>query len=70
MQLDFIARHRPIVARKFKDELIQKLKWLSANPYRCRVSIYFDDLQIRDLIFRHHTITYKIFPNEKLHLDF
>ncbi|MCW3787741.1 type II toxin-antitoxin system RelE/ParE family toxin [Plebeiibacterium sediminum] len=59
-QVDFIALDSPSRARKFKNELISKLKGISKNPNLCRKSIYFEDANIRDFIFKGYTIVFRI----------
>lgn len=56
--------YSPKKAKQFKIHLFQSIKRISKNPYKCRKSIYFDDDQIRDMIFQKHTIVYKIEDNK------
>jgi len=64
-QVAFIAKDKPVAARKFKQEIISKIKQLSKNPYSNRKSIYFDKPEIRDLIFKGYTVVYVIDEIEK-----
>ncbi len=59
-QVDYIAEDSPARARKFKADLIIKLKLIPRNPYQYRPSIYFDDKNIRDLVFKGYTIVFRI----------
>jgi len=59
-QVAYIAEDKPSVARKFKAKLIQSLKLLTSQPYKNRRSIYFEDDQIRDFIFKGYAILNKI----------
>ncbi|MDO8952077.1 MAG: type II toxin-antitoxin system RelE/ParE family toxin [Draconibacterium sp.] len=59
-QIIFIAKDKPVAARKFKKEIIRKIKQLPENPYSNRKSIYFNRPDIRDLIFKGYTVVYKI----------
>lgn len=59
-QIVYIAKDKPEAARKFKNEIIKRIKQLPQNPYSNRKSIYFDRPEIRDLIFKGYTIVYKI----------
>ncbi|APG66506.1 hypothetical protein LPB136_13295 [Tenacibaculum todarodis] len=59
-QLRFIAKDKPKAARKFKKDVLIKIKTIATNPYLYRKSIYFEDESIRDLIFRGYTIVYRI----------
>ena len=58
--LYFIAIDSKNRAKIFKNNLIQSIKNLIFMPYKCRKSIYFNDENIRDLIFKGYTIVYKI----------
>jgi plasmid stabilization system protein ParE len=64
-QLVYIAKDKPVAARKFKNEIIKRIKQLPKNPYSNRKSIYFDRTDIRDLIFKGYTIVYKIDETNK-----
>ncbi len=62
-QIKFIAKDKPSAARKFKTELLKRIREIPRTPYRNRKSIFFDRNEIRDLIFKGYIIVYKI--NEK-----
>lgn len=62
-QIDFIAADSPVRARKFKSELFNLIRKVSLNPLQCRKSIYFEDNNIRDLIYKGYTITFRINDN-------
>jgi plasmid stabilization system protein ParE len=59
-QVIYIAKDKPEAARKFKKEIIKKIRQLPQNPYSNRKSIYFDRYDIRDLIHKGYVIVYKI----------
>ena len=59
-QIEYIAIDSPKRARKFKTELINRVKQIPLNPYRYRKSVYFEDNNIRDLIFKGYTIVFRI----------
>jgi plasmid stabilization system protein ParE len=59
-QLDFIAQNNPTNSRKFKNELFNLIKEIPNNPRKHRKSIWYDDEDIRDLIFKGYTIVYRI----------
>ena len=59
-QVDYIAEDSPTRARKFKKDILEKIKGIYPKPYKNRQSIYFEDDKIRDLIFKGYTIVYKI----------
>ena len=62
-QLDFIAKNNPSNARKFKNELLKKIIEIPSSPFKHRKSIYFEDYNIRDLIFKGYTIVFRINEN-------
>ena len=66
---NYIKKDKKEVAIKFAKELKIKILSLREFPYRCRKSIYFDDENIRDLIFKGYTITYEIKENSIIILD-
>jgi plasmid stabilization system protein ParE len=59
-QLDFIAQNNPANSRKFKNELFTLLKAILSNPRKHRKSIWYNDENIRDLIFKGYTIVFRI----------
>jgi plasmid stabilization system protein ParE len=61
-QVAYIAKDKPAAARRFKKEIIDLLKDLNKSPYKNRHSIYFEDENVRDLIFKGYTIVYLIKP--------
>ena len=63
---DFISIDSKIRANKFKIELKDKIENLVYMPYRFRKSIYFNDENIRDLIFKGYVIPYRINKAENI----
>jgi hypothetical protein len=59
-QIDFIALDNPGNARKFKNELISRIREIPSNPFRYRKSIFFNDPKIRDLIYKGYTVIFRI----------
>ena len=59
-QLEYIAKDKPLAARKFKKDLIIAIKKDLNSPFNFKKSIYFNDNQIRDYVFKGYTIVYKI----------
>ncbi len=57
---DYISFDSVNRANKFKIELKAKIEDLENMPYKFRRSFYFDDENIRDLIFKGYVIPYKI----------
>jgi len=63
-QLEFIKKDNPTAAKKFKKELINRIKSIPSNPKIYRKSIYFEDNSIRDLIYKGYTIVFRITENQ------
>jgi len=59
-QVEYIAKDKPVAARKFKNEILFLLKQIPKNPFSNRKSIYFDNTNIRDLIFKGYVIVYRV----------
>lgn len=59
-QIDFISSDKPKAARKFKADLIKRIKGLSQFPFRYKQSTYFKDDTIREMVFKGYTIVYKV----------
>ena len=59
-QVLYIAMDKPEAARKFKNELLKQLVKIPGQPYSYRQSIFFNDENIRDLIFKGYVITFRI----------
>ncbi len=64
-QINFIAQDKPAAARKFKSEVLDRIRELSHMPYKNRKSIYFDKDEIRDLIYKGYVVVYKINESKK-----
>ena len=59
-QLEFIARNNPANSCKSKNELFNLIKAIPSNPRKHRKSIWYDDVDIRDVIFKGYTVVYRI----------
>jgi len=69
-QIDFIAKDKPIAARKFKNELLKRIKSISKFPYKYKNSPFFSDEHIRQLTFKGYSIVYSINAEENLIIVF
>jgi plasmid stabilization system protein ParE len=49
-QIEYIAKDKPRAARKFKSDILRRIKEIHAMPFAYRRSIFFDREDIRDLI--------------------
>jgi plasmid stabilization system protein ParE len=59
-QVEYIAKDKPTAARRFKNDLISKIKKIPDMPYKYRKSIFFDREDIRDLVFKGYVTVYKV----------
>jgi len=59
-QLKYIAKDKPVAARKFKDDLLKKIKKDLMNPFHFKKSIYFENEIYRDYVFKGYTIIVRI----------
>jgi plasmid stabilization system protein ParE len=66
---EYIAKDKPSAAKQFKEELYNKIENLKNFPKMYRKSIYFDNENYRDLIFKGYTVIYKIEDDKILILD-
>ena len=55
-----IKRDKVGASIKFVKNLKIVIKDLVHSPYKCRKSIYFDDIEVRDMIYYGYTIIYEI----------
>ncbi len=62
--LRFIALDSKNRAKQFKNSLYVTIKTIVDMPYKHRKSIYFDDENIRDLVYKGYTIIYEL---DKIH---
>jgi len=58
--MKFISLDSKKRALVFRGEIDKQINNLVYMPFKCRKSIYFEDENIRDLIFKGYTIVYKI----------
>jgi plasmid stabilization system protein ParE len=57
--VDFISKDKPLAARKFKIEIIKKIQKDLKYPFLFKKSIYFEDENIRDYVFKGYTVVFK-----------
>jgi len=63
--IDFIAKDKPIAARKFKKDIIVAIKKDLQFPFNFKKSIYYEDGSYRDYVFKGYTISYRIMEDER-----
>ena len=59
-QVLYISKEKPIAARKFKTELIKNIRKDLKQPFRFKKSIYFNDENIRDYVFKGYVSVYEV----------
>lgn len=64
--IEYMANNSVITALNFLDKLDVKIDNLTNMPYKFRQSHYYEDKNIRDLIFKGYTIPYLIDENKNL----
>jgi plasmid stabilization system protein ParE len=47
-------------SKRFRKDLFEQIKNLPNYPYKFRKSFYFNDENIRDMMFKKYTIVYEI----------
>lgn len=64
---DFIALDSPERATRFVSEIERKIQNIPSLPYIYRKSIYFDNENIRDMVYKGYIVVYKIdVPNQSI----
>ena len=58
--LEHIVKDKVSAGRTFQKELDESIKNIPNFPYKHRESIYFDEKNVRDLIYKKYTIIYEI----------
>ena len=58
--LEYIAKDKLSASKKFRKDLFRQIKNLPNYSYKFRKSFYFDDENVRDMIFKTYTIVYEI----------
>jgi hypothetical protein len=67
--LHTIAQDRPMASTLFKNEIRKRIYAMTENPWMYRKSIYFDNQNIRDMIYKGYTLIYEISPlDDAIHL--
>lgn len=59
-QILYISADKPIAAKNLKKLIYSKIKNLGEMPYKNRISQFFEDENIRDLIVKGYSIIYTI----------
>lgn len=65
-QVDYIAKDKPGAAFQFYLDIEARINQIPDNPFKYRQSIFSDDMNVRDLIFKGYVITFRIQSDEDL----
>jgi mRNA-degrading endonuclease RelE of RelBE toxin-antitoxin system len=65
-QVYFIYKDKPRAAFKFRKDLISNIKKDLINPFSFQKSKYYNDVNIRDYVFKGYTSVYKIDQENKI----
>lgn len=63
-QTKFIARDQPYAAEKFEIELLRETLKIAQTPFDYKKSPFFNDENIREMIFKGYRVVFKIFETE------
>jgi len=58
--LEFIAQDKVNASENFLNELDERINDLINFPFKYRKSIYFDNENIRDMVYKGYTIVYRV----------
>ena len=64
--LEHIAKDKVSAMRQFRKELNEQIDDLVDMPYKYRKSYYYDDENVRDMVYSGYTTIYKIYDNHIL----
>ena len=64
-QVDYIAQDKPKAAKKFKNDLLKKIKKDIQNPFLFQRSQYFDNENLRDYVFKGYVSVYEVDMGEQ-----
>jgi plasmid stabilization system protein ParE len=59
-QIHYISEDKPAAARKFKSDLLRNIKKDLKNPLQFKKSIYYNDENIRDYVFKGYVSVYEV----------
>ena len=65
-QVNYISKDKPIAALKFRKDLIKNLKKDLKYPFHYKKSIYYDDENRRDYVFKGYTSVFEVEPKKDL----
>ena len=60
----YIAKDKKSASKNFKSTLDKAVDEIKSFPYKYRKSIYYNNENIRDMVFRGYTIVYEVFDDK------
>lgn len=69
-QLDYIAADKPGAARQFRKDVLHEIKKIARQPFAARKSVFFEDDNIRELVFKGYLIIFRLNIKENTILVF
>ena len=67
--LEYIAEDKPSASVNFKNQLKLNIKEIPNNPFKYRPSFYFNDKNVRDMIYKGYTVVYEVnFQKESIEI--
>lgn len=58
--LQYIANDKPLASINFKNGLKESIKNIADNPYMYPQSNYFNNSDVRDMVYKKYTIVYQV----------
>lgn len=58
-QVEYIAKDKPSAAKRFKNDILSKLREIPAMPFQHRKSIFSDRDDIKDFIYKGYQVYIK-----------
>ena len=65
-QVEYISRDKPVAARRFKSEFLKSIKNDLKHPFYFKKSIYFNNENIRDYVFKGYVAVYIVDVEQKI----
>ena len=65
-QIRFISKDKPKAAKKFKSDLLKNIRKDLKNPFHFKKSVYFENENIRDYVFKGYVCVYIIDAENKI----
>jgi len=59
-QTRYIARDKPAAAKRFRKNVMREVRRVTQSPFSNRQSVFFEDRNYRDLVFKGFKVTYFI----------